>query len=558
MRKLFIPSTLFVSILLASGLFAQTLERSFEKVTPSGVETVKEYVYLPLSTQGEASRLFTPPGLAWHYPDGGLKWICYSVSLGNRGTQVCAVMELNNERVELFSLFDRNPPDPIWTIHAPPTGYICSSSFTGNYHVALYHVNAPDADSIIPHVHGYLSDSDTPIWTWKYPEAVNAGAKVAIDRDATVVAVAVFNDNTGMLDLFFLDPATGAELSTFSQASPGLRGFDLSADGSTLYFHDGASTCYILDIKTSSIVFSTDTGGSFDSHCISGDGTKFANGSFSKVKIWEKEGMNWKSYTFNLGSGRYGDEMDFSDDGSTLGFGVSQYSPSYSKTEAYLLDIPTKTVTAHVVNNSNGVYQDVCSAAAISHDGRYFVLGRWGDQQNANPEAQILENGAGLVGTIDTRGSVFTVDISRDGQVTVAGGKAIHANVSGNGGDVYCYDLGGEDMDLLGAPKIGEKIELNVYTNPNWYILLLQGIADEPDGWATFSFGTLYLNLDRPNTLLIPPTMQADATGKGTLAATVPNDPVIVGLTVYVQSVFSEQGVKFELSEDYLTLTYLP
>jgi hypothetical protein len=484
------------------------------------------------------------------------------VSVGDRGTQVCAVEELNNENIDLFSIFDGNPPTPIWSdnsIFGTSTGYGCSSSSKGDYHVVMYHVDSPDIMNRIPHVNCYQSDSPTPIWTWNYGTTINYGTKVAIDRDATVVAVAIYNNNTAMLDLFFFDPPSGALLDSDSIALGGLRGFDLSADGSTLYYHDGGSTCYIYDIATKTVLFSADTGGSFDGHCISGDGTKFANGSFGKVKIWEFDGTNWLDYTYSLtpSSGRYADEMDFSDDGSTLGFGVTQYSPNYGKTEAHILDIATKTVTASVVNNSNGVYQDTCSAAAISHDGRYFALGRWGDQANANPEVQILENNVGVVGTIDTRGSVFGADISRDGQITVAGGKAIHANISGNGGDVYCYDLGNEDMELVGPPAIGQNVEVKVYTDPNWFFLFILGSVDAPDGFVSGGYGTLYLDITPPNFLALTPTFVADPSGVGSVPAVIPNDPALVGFTLFLQGVFSP-GTGFELSDDYLTMTILP
>lgn len=560
-KSIVFAAVLGLTLVLAASAVAQTGVRMYERVTPMGTETVTEFTGMPFSGIPLVMPMLTPPGLVWNYPDGGLVWIARNVSVGNRGTQALAVCELNNEQNELFSVFDSNPPTPIWTdssIFGVDTGFGCDSASAGDYHVAMYQVNSPDIYNRIPVVNGYTSASATPIWTWQYAGGtINYGSKVAIDRDATVVAIAVFNDNTLMLDLFFLDPATGNQISTYSQACEGLRGFDLSADGSTLYFHNGKYDVSIFDIATLTVIFGAQTGGSFDGHCISGDGTKFAFGGFGKVDIWEFDGSNWNSYGFSTGSGNYADEMDFSDDGTTLGFGVSQYSPSYSQTEAYIMDIATKTITAHVVNSSNGTYQDVCSAAAISCDGKYFALARWGDQANANPEVQILENGVGLIGTIDTRGSAFDADISRDGQVTVSGCKSVHANVGGNGGDVDCYDIGGEDMDLIGAPRINSTVQVDVYTNPNWYYAHQLGTADDPMG-TPFGFGTLYLDLTPPNLYILLPVMQADNTGLGSLNGFVPNDPSIVGLTVFLQALFSPDGSAIELSEDYLTMTFLP
>jgi hypothetical protein len=396
-RLLLLLAVLVFTFAMNADLSAQAGFRCFDRVTPEGSETIVEIID-PFFGGNPGGT--TPPGVVWNYPDNGLKWIARNVSVGDKGTQVCSIEELNNERVELFSLFDGNPPTPIWTdssIFGTSAGYMCSSSFEGDYHVVMYHVNFPDIMNRIPKVNCYKSGSSTPEWIWSYENTINAGTKVAIDRQGTVIVVAIFNDNTSMIHLYVLDPADGSELNSSSFAGGYLRGFDLSADGSTLYLHEDGTKVHIIDVATLTEVFSTSTSGSFDGHCISGDGSKFAFGGFGNVKIWENIADAWTSWTFSTGSGNYGDEMDFSDDGTTLGFGVTQYSPASNKTEAYILDIATQTVTAHVVHNSTGSYQDVCSAAAISHDGRYFALGTWGDQFNSNPEVVILP-GVGMQG----------------------------------------------------------------------------------------------------------------------------------------------------------------
>lgn len=558
MKRLIVIFLAAVTLMLFSGdLSAQVGYKCFDRVTPEGSETVMQVID---PFYGDPPTGYTPSGRVWNYPDGGLAWIASAISVGNRGTQVCAVMELNNERCELFSIFDGDPPTPIWSdtsLYNNSDVYMTSSTFSGDLHVVMYQEYAPDVYNRVPKIHCYDSSSTTPIWTWSYELAINSASKVAIDREGTVVAVAVNNSIDGELDLYFLDPADGSELASHSMVSSGVRGFDLSADGSTLYFHEGGTNVHIWDIATNSEIFATSTSGSFDGHCISGDGTKFAFGGFGNVRVWEYNG-SWSSWTYSTGSGNYADEMDFSDDGSTLAFGVTQYTPNYGKTEVYMLDIATHTPVAHVVNTSNGAYQDVISGAAISHDGKYCAVARWGDQLNANPEVQILENGVGLVGSIDTRGSAFAVDMSWDGQITVSGCKSVHANVGGNGGDVDCYTLGGEDMDLIGKPSIGDLVEINVYTGANWMYYLVLGTADDPLGFAELPIGTLYLNILPPNITWFFPAMMADPNGLGSVRFTVCNDTRLIGETVYIQSIFTEDGSVLELSEDYLVVTLLP
>ena len=145
-----------------------------------------------------------------------------------------------------------------------------------------------------------------------------------------------------------------------------------------------------------------------------------------------------------------------------------------------------------------------------------------------------------------------------DAQVVVAGSKAIHANVSGKGGDMDCYRLGGEDMELGAPPHVGSKVPVNVYTNPNWYYALILGSADVPTGFANFPFGTLYLDSTWPNVFMILPVLAADPSGIGSVNLNIPNNPIFIGATAFLQAIVSPDGSSMQLTKDYLTLTGLP
>jgi len=552
-----IAVTALALLVCTSSLVAQDpAGRTYEKVTADGVFTVHEVIPDTHAVGSQAARN-SSPGVVWNHPDGGLAWMGRSVSVGDRGTQVCSLHELNNQRVQLFSVVDADPPTPIWTdstIHgADPV--VVSSSSLGHYHVAMYFLGGN------LHVNGYNSSSVTPLWTWTFSSGIADGGNVAIDRDGTIVAIAAHDSVTPEVHLLFLDPATGTELFTphYSQPSVGLRGFDLSADGSTLYVHDGSTGVDIFDVASQSVTFSTTTNGSFDGHCISGDGTKFAFGGFGSVKIWEYTGGSWSSSTIGTGSGNYADEMDFSDDGSTLGFGVTQYSPSYTKCEGYILDVPTKTVVSHAVWSSSGTYQDACSGASISRDGQYFALSHWGDEFSTNDEVYILERGSDIpVGSIDMPGSPFSVDISADGQVTASGGKAIHANQYGNGGDVFCYDLGDEDLVVQGRPIAGQSIQLDTYGTPGGIYLPYYGTADIPTGIST-PWGLAYFDLTPPHGFTLMYVGNWGGSGNASDTINIPPTPALIGLTAYVQFVSSPNPPGgWSLSKDYVAITILP
>lgn len=548
-------------LIVPAFLFAQDgAIKTYSKVTSSGVEEVTDFGAFSVDSTGTVTRN-TTPGLLWNYPDNGLYWIGSNVSIGDRGTQVCAICYLNNERVELFSAFDDDPPDPIWTdtsIYDTDGSYMCSSASSRDFHVAMYQVKSPDSMNRIPWVNAYDSSSNTPLWTWNYGTTINSGSKVATDRDGTVVAVGVSNNNTSMTDLFFLDPADGTVTNTFSVSLTGFRGFDLSSDGSTLYFH-GGTTVHIFDIASNQIIFTTSTGGSFDGHCISGNGEKFAFGGFGDVTVYEWNGSTYvNTIYYDTGSGNYGDEMDFSDDGTTLGFGVTQYSPNYGKCEGYIMDVAGGgSIVSHATWTSNGAYQDVCCGAAISRDGTHFALARWGDQLNANHEVYILEKGDDTpVGSIDMRGSAYAVDIALDGQVTVSGGKAIHANISGNGGDFYCYDLGDEDVIVRGKPIVGQSFVLEIHGTPGWNYIPYRCAGDVPEG-ISYPSGVVYLDLTYPYFDMY--VSQVDSSGVMYDVINLPNWAGLIGFTNHIQVLFGTNGWTTKAaSKSYVTVTVLP
>jgi len=88
-------------------------------------------------------------------------------------------------------------------------------------------------------------------------------------------------------------------------------------------------------------------------------------------------------------------------------------------------------------------YGDYVASCALSADGSRAVAASWGqyggtfgdvltvfDRSSPVPIFQLLDD-------IDEPGSIFSVDVSSDGWLVSAGGKAVHAREFGNGGEVY-------------------------------------------------------------------------------------------------------------------------
>ncbi|MBC7771119.1 MAG: hypothetical protein H7210_01360, partial [Pyrinomonadaceae bacterium] len=85
---------------------------------------------------------------------------------------------------------------------------------------------------------------------------------------------------------------------------------------------------------------------------------------------------------------------------------------------------------------------DTLQGAQASADGTRFVVVSWGTVDNAHPEVQIFDRSLALIGSIDTPGSPYAVDMTANGRYVVVGGKHVHANTFGNGSDAYSYRIG--------------------------------------------------------------------------------------------------------------------
>ena len=402
-----------------------------------------------------------PSGVIWTHPDGGLLWIGSAVSMGNHGSEVFTEYDLNNQRAELFSAFDTNPPTALWTDFSGvgATDHHAASADGSNVHISLHTFNQgqPTATCILSK---FTSLSGTPDWTYTFPIAAN-GSNCAISRDGLTIVAVASDPTTSSVGIAVFSPATNVPVSyttlPLGGATNGVRGFDLSADGKTLYLSAAGNpvNAYIFDVPLATVVFSTFIGASFDSHAISGDGSVFAFGNFGSMKVFERTGTTYtNTYTRSLGGPNYCANIDISDDSKTIAYGFTFYN-TYQQVQVEALDVPTHTVTmTDIVSSTNPALQNIVSGVSISADGQRFGVGLWGDGSGPLAEVRLYaKNQNAPVGTLNLAGSVFGIAISADGQRVVTGSKSVHANALGNGGQIdllgdgtpftnYCFGNG--------------------------------------------------------------------------------------------------------------------
>ncbi|MAE28655.1 MAG: hypothetical protein CMJ87_06680 [Planctomycetes bacterium] len=533
---------------------SELLQRTQLTVRADGVSEHKDERLGPAPTPG--AQPLTSPGSLWTHTDGGAAWIAKAVSIGDVSGQVFAEYDLNNESVELLSAFDTDPPTPIWT-DTTPLGtdfHMVDSAAETATHVAMDQVTiGGDPMTRQAVLRKYTSSSATPDWTYTFTPLINAAGKVSISRDGGTIVAAIMNSNTASVEIAVFDPNSATPLS-YTVLPPGtsnsLRGWDLSSDGSTLYFTQ-SNVVHIFDVASATVTFTTNIGSGFDSHAISGDGSVFAYGRFNTMHVWERSGATYSNtFTDNLAGQVYCAQIDISDDSSTVAYGWYFYSPGLVvQVNAYHL--PSAAVTMTDVINGMGAYQNLLSDIDCAANGERFAVGLWGDEGGLAEEVRVYSRSSDTpLLTKNLPGSVFDIDISADGQRVVSGSKSAHANSWGNGGQVDLVDVGGEDLMLRGAPRIGATVDLMIYGpsgDPTFFLS-----ASTPQDPPLFfpAIGTLHVNR-----ATVQITYVGVLIGGGEFSFPLANDTNLVGTSLYGQVLFLEPRL---LTSDWLKLTYLP
>lgn len=555
---LLVSATFALTASASTGGVAQSLpaRQSRIEVTPQGAFLRESLGSAPRSLNS-GSQALTAPGLTWSHPDNGQAWIGTAVGIGERGTQVFAEYDLNNEAAELLSAFDSDPPTPVWTDNTPlGTEFrVVASADENDVHVAVHQVvlnnNIQTRQAVVSK---YSSVSPTPLWSYTFTPVINAASNVGISRDGRTIVAAIYNNTTAEVEIASWGPNSGTP-GAYTKVAVGtnnyMRGFDLSADGSTLYFSAG-TRAYVFDIATQAVVFDTDIGASFDSHAISGDGSVFAFGNFNALKVWERSGGTYtNTHTVTKPGQVYCAEIDISDDSTTVAAGWYYYNPGLQVT-VEALDVPTKTITMTQTLVGVGGLQNLVSDVSCSANGDRFAVGLWGDAGTIDEVRLYASNSATPIVTFNPPGSVFDIDLSADGQRLVAGSKAVHANTLGNGGRIDLVDAGGEDLVLRGTPSLGANVEFRLYGTVGKPALLMTSLALQQPPAVYAGIGTLYI--DRA-TLTFEGMGNVLPQGYAQLSKVLGSDPALVGKSFFNQGLLLGPRT---LSNDWLKMTILP
>lgn len=384
--------------------------------------------------------------------------IAQHTAIAGNGMWIQAGWYLNNERTSLYRTLGSSTP--VWYFPLPDAASFISTdvSMTGSG-IGVLGSGTP--------YYNFTATSTVPNWSYNLPVgwsyASSYGQTVCLSADGSVSAALAREGGNGKLLLFDQD---GDTLRTIAFAvNSGINGVDMADDASVIC----VTTYYAIYIynadgtRRDSIANYGQTNAR-----ISADGKYLVKGDFSaRTTLYRWNGnaydQVWQHYTGHP----WVTAVAISADGSTIMAGTFQYSPTNAG-KVLLYDSSSATPLWQYAQ-----YGDYVASCALSADGGRCVAGSWGqygatfgdvitvfNRGSATPIFQVLDD-------IDEPGSIFSVDISRDGSFITAGGKAVHAREWGNGGEVYAIrmldalanDVGIERID---APAVFLQVGQNI------------------------------------------------------------------------------------------------
>ena len=517
-----------------------------------------------------SSEALTTEKVVWTFPSSiGVP----VVALGDRGNVVFNLTPSSSVRLAVLSSYDTHPPVPAWSIGStPPLGLIEVACADEADVLVQSDITQTGPFSNIASLRKYSSGSSTPDWTFDFaPQGAFLIPVFDVSRDGQTI-VGLVQDPTNQDYLFrVFGPTSGIPTSAFTLqlAEWGAVDLDLSADGSTLAFSptDQGGTApqrtYVVDVATQAVaaVLDGELPGVFGSQ--DGGGVS-ANGDFVTVVREGPSGIGHLVVHQRV-AGSYQTALDIgvpppvfprsfaiSEDGSSLA--VGWWDPGdKSRVRVAAYDVATGAQTMGRILGTVTSLNNIPTGIAFSADGSRFVVGTWGDGTPATPELAVFSPHQNQpLATFGVAGSVLDVDFSHDGQRIVAGrlpqGK--HANSGYTNTFTRLYDLGGQDVGLVGKPSVGAIVTLEVHGTPGTQALLLASPNLAPAPVPLPGVGTLFV--DRIG-LAITALGTVPPTGVLSTPWTLPTGQV--GDTVFYQALtFPPAG----LTADYLGVTLLP
>ena len=422
--------TSLMTVCLLAGAAMGQASRDLAATDGSGIR-VDRTVAAPMVLGGNAP--VTRAGLLWTFVDSVS--ITESVALANGADESWVGHALNDERLSKFVTDGTGTPDFVFSFSSenPSTVGVAAAADVSLCALISYPGAGPVTVRAFDNAGG-----GTPLWSYVFgANYSNSGKRaVAVNADGSRVAACAYDGaNTLLVQL----DGSGTVLGTAVVAGY-CSGVEMDDSGARILVTAGA-TARLYDAATMTEIYSLATSGSGGYHRISRGGTAIAAGGFNIRAAREIAGVWQQVYAGSGSSDWFGWGMALSGDGQTL-FALSHdYGDGYLTNEHRIVDLVSGAVVGTWSYTGSGGFQNSAVAAQVNQDGTVFAAASWGDEANSQPEVRVFDRNLNMIGSIDTDGSPYELDLSRDGRYVLVGSKAVHANTFGNGGRTYAYEL---------------------------------------------------------------------------------------------------------------------
>lgn len=375
-------------------------------------------------------------GLLWHLFDPNS--ITHRVVIADATDETWVGHDLNDHRLSYF----RSAGDgvPIFEFSVAPE----NPSFVGvasaedtSLGVVLVQRTGGGAS-----VRGFREeDGSEPLWIYEFAANYdfNNVRNVDVSADGSIVIAASRNTSAGTSLVVILDGDSGQERNRLVVGA-GLLGVELDDSGARAVLTEMA-TARIIETDDMTTLFSFAVSGAGGFHRISRNGRVVAAGGFNYRVFGEGDGKDgWRSIRAGTEPNHwFGNGIALSENGDTLFLASHNFATGIVDLTYRVIDLATGEELARTTTHGKTGLQDTIQVAQSSADGSVFAIASWGTIDDVHPEVQVFDRDLNLIGGIDTPGSPFDLDLTRDGRLMAVGSKHIHANDFGRGSDTYTY-----------------------------------------------------------------------------------------------------------------------
>ncbi|MCK4250716.1 PQQ-binding-like beta-propeller repeat protein [candidate division WOR-3 bacterium] len=396
--------------------------------------------------------------ILWQYADPVA--IAKNVSITPDSKYIWVFQELNNERLQLFDISISIPQWGFSLDHFDdPYGGIDTWSEGSDtlFAASLY-------DGIIDTLYMFGPGSNIPIWKKGFVSGMWR-RELSFSGDGSRLILAGYRSGPPEEDIIYsFNAASGESLWTYAIPESGaVYSVDASNDGNIIFAVTRYNT-YVFE--NGSLRWSSSN--PYEACCgaMSADGKILCRGDYyGHLYTYSWNGSTYLqkwSYYIPPTAGYYNwvGSVDVSDDGKTIVIGSLETISTGDAGRVAMFDSSSGTPLWEYTDCG-----DYVPSVAITPDGEVAVAGSWGDIPNLCDDILVFERDSGNpIFSHSSPGSIFSVDVSNNGEYAVAGAKAVHATQPGNGGYVYAIETG--YTGLQENQNIPKELVFVVYPNP--------------------------------------------------------------------------------------------